>query len=227
MIVSEIAFDAADGWRIGAIVRRPDASDVPGPAVVTVPGSRHERDAWTQVATAVVGTGITVLQIDVRGRGTSTGPTMYASMGPVARRRVALDVTAAIDHVAALGGVDPDRLGLLLEQDTAADALEAAAHDRRVRAIALLSIRHAERAAAAIAERSPAVYGLVSSEDRDGLRATVDGYLAAAPATSELDVFRGLGVGITMASVLQFEAPEQRQLDVRLAEWFHRVLAGD
>ena len=40
---------------------------------------------------------------------------------------------------------------------------------------------------------------------------------AAAPTNSKLDVFRGLGVGITMASVLQFEGPNERQLDTRLA----------
>ena len=82
----------------------------------------------------------------------------------------------------------------------------------------------AARSAAAIAERAPTVYGMVSSEDREGLRATVDGFLASAHEGSRLDVFKGLGVGITMASVLQFERPDVRQLDDRLGSWFDEVL---
>jgi hypothetical protein len=69
------------------------------------------------------------------------------------------------------------------------------------------------------------VYGLVSVEDREGLRATVDAYLAGEPGVSRLDVFHGLGVGITMASVLQFERPAEQQIDARLARWFTEVLA--
>ena len=226
MNVSEVEFTASDGWPIGAVLRAADPSDRPVPGVVTVPGSRHERDAWTQVASVLATRGISVLQIDIRGRGASAGSVTYAAMGPAARRRVALDVAAAVDRLAADDGVDGDRLGLLLEQDTAADALEAVADDARVGAIGLLSIRHAARAAAAISERAPAVYGLVSSEDREGVRGTVEGYLAASPRYSRLDVFGGLGVGITMASVMQFEAPEQRQIDTRLAEWFGEVFAA-
>jgi hypothetical protein len=224
--VSEVEFEASDGWSIGAILRGPDPSDQPGPGVVTVPGSRHERDAWTQVASVLASRGIRVLQIDIRGRGASAGSVTYAAMGPAARRRVALDVAAAVERLAADDGVDADRLGLLLEQDTAADALEGVADDARVGAIGLLSIRHAARAAAAISGRARSVYGLVSSEDREGVRGTVEGYLAASPRYSRLDVFGGLGVGITMASVMQFEAPEQRQIDTRLAEWFGDVFAA-
>ena len=59
------------------------------------------------------------------------GPALVADrtrqMGPAMRRRVALDVEAAVEYLAAVDGVDPMRLGLLLEQDTAADALDALA----------------------------------------------------------------------------------------------------
>ena len=239
MSASEVTFPTADGWLIGALLRRPDDADAgarselddgPMPGIISVPASRHERDAWTQVATVLAGRRFTVLQIDIRGRGASTGGRPYAQMGPAMRRRVALDVEAAVEYLAAVDGVDPMRLGLLLEQDTAADALEALASleavgaHRRVAAVALLSARHAARTRAAIATFRPAVYGLVSSEDREGLRATVDAYLAAPPENSRLDVFRGLGVGITIASVLQFEDRTARQIDARLADWFSDTL---
>lgn len=223
---SEVSFEAADGWPIRALLRVPQAADRVGgtPGVVAVPGSRHERDAWTQVATALAAVGVSVLQIDIRGRGASTNSTPWARMGPAQRRRVALDVAAAVDHLAGVEGVDSNRLGLLVEHDTAAVALEAVTDDGRVAALAVLSARDPGRTRAAVEQRRAPVYGLVSVEDRDGLRATVDAYLAAPPEGSRLDVFHGLGVGITMASVLQFERPREQQLDARLSTWFADVL---
>jgi dienelactone hydrolase len=223
---SEASFDAADGWPIRALLRAPAPADrvVSTPGVVAVPGSRHERDAWTQAATALAAAGVSVLQIDIRGRGASTNGTPWATMGPAHRRRVALDVAAAVDHLAAVEGVDSSRLGLLVEHDTAAVALEAVTGDARIAALAVLSARDPGRTRAAVEQRSAPVYGLVSVEDRDGLRATVDAYLAAPPEGSRLDVFHGLGVGITMASVLQFERPGEQQLDARLSAWFATVL---
>ena len=223
---SEVEFAAADGWPIRALLRVPEAAERVGSAagVVAVPGSRHERDAWTQVGIALAASGTSVLQIDIRGRGSSTNGTPWATMGPAQRRRVALDVAAAVDHLAAVEGVDSTRLGLLVEQDTAAPALEAVAADARIAALAVLSARDPARTRAAVEQRRAPVFALVSVEDRDGLRATVDAYLAAPSEGSRLDVFHGLGVGITMASVLQFERPAEQQLDARLTAWFTGVL---
>jgi dienelactone hydrolase len=222
---SDVGFDSADGWPIRALLRVPDAAHRAGgsPGLVAVPGSRHERDAWSQVAAALATSGASVLQIDIRGRGASTNGTPWATMGPAQRRRVALDVAAAVDHLAGVEGVDSSRLGLLVEHDTAALALEAVAGDPRIAALAVLSARDPERTRAAVEQRRAPVYGLVSVEDRDGLRATVDAYLAAPRERSRLDVFHGVGVGITMASVLQFERPDQLQLDARLSTWFAEV----
>jgi dienelactone hydrolase len=222
----EVEIEAGDGWPIRALLRVPEPAHRldGGPGVVAVPGSRHERDAWTQVAMALVAAGTTVLQIDIRGRGASINGTPWATMGPAQRRRVALDVAAAVDHLAAAEMIDSSRLGLLIEQDTAPVALEAVAGDTRVAALAVLSGRDPGRTRAAVEQRQAPVYGLVSVEDREGLRATVDAYLAAPREGSRLDVFHGLGVGITMASVLQFERPAEQQLDARLSTWFGEVL---
>ena len=224
--VSEVSFAAGDGWPIRALLRVPENVGRGGTAgVVAVPGSRHERDAWTQVASALADANVSVLQIDIRGRGASANGSPWSTMGPAQRRRVALDVAAAVAYVSALAGVDGRRLGLLVEQDTAADALESTADDERIVALAVLSARHAERTRAAVAKRGLPVYGLVSVEDREGLRATVDAYLAGERGLSRLDVFHGLGVGITMASVLQFERPAEQQIDVRLTRWLTGVLS--
>jgi len=50
--------------------------------------------------------------------------------------------------------------------------------------------------------------------------------LAAPETNSRIDVFRGLGVGITMASVLQFERPDERPIEARLADWMAHVLTA-
>lgn len=219
-------FEAGDGWPIGGLVRV--AARVAGlaPGVLAVPGSRHARDAWTHTAMALVERGCTVMQIDVRGRGASANGVRYSEMGPAERRRVALDVAAAVDDLARVAGVDASRLGLLVEQDTAAEAIEAVIGDDRVRALAVLSARHSSRVATAVAGCGVPVYGMASIEDREGLRATVDAYLAAPEANSRIDVFRGLGVGITMASVLQFERPQEQRIETRLADWVIAALGA-
>jgi hypothetical protein len=222
-----LTFESSDGWPINGILRRPiQAHGEPTPAVLAVPGSRHERDAWSHVAMALAERGCTTLQIDIRGRGASANGVRYSDMGPAQRRRVSLDVAAAIDVLAHANGVDAARLGLLVEHDTAADALEAVASDARVRAVAVLSARHSARVAKVVAEGGAPVYAMASVEDREGLRTTVDAYLAAPEAQSRIDVFHGLGVGITMASVLQFERPDERPIEARLADWMAEVLGG-
>jgi hypothetical protein len=183
---------------------------------VLVPGSRHERDAYTTLAAALAAAGVASLRIDVRGRGSSLGELAYARMGPGQRERVALDAAAALDTLAATPGIDTDRLAVVVEQDTAPDALTGVGTDHRLRAVVLLSARDARRVAGAVQQR--AVFGLVSKEDRDGLRATVDAYLAGAPE-SRLEVFEGLGFGTTMFSTRQFEHGDAEPLEAMIATW--------
>jgi hypothetical protein len=186
---------------------------------VTVAGSRHERDAWKRTSEFLARHGIATLMLDIRGRGASRGDRTFARMGPGQRRRVLLDVEKALEIIASEDGVDEARLGVLAEQDTAADAVEAAAGCAGVIAVCLVSPRHADRIAAALTERPVSVFGLASTEDRQGVRAAVGAYLASATEGSDLAVFHGLGIGITMASVLQFEQPDAEPLEDRIARW--------
>lgn len=219
---TELLTEAADGWSIGGLLS-PAADDagtgaggVPG--VVLVPGSRHERDAYTTIADHLAQAGLASLRIDVRGRGSSLGRRRYAQMAPGERRRVALDVAAALDAVATTDGVDATKLAVIAEQDTAADALAAAAADQRVAAVVVISARRAARVAAGIAARPVPVLGLVSNEDTEGLRGTVDAYLAGTDG-GQLHVFDGLGFGTTMLSTRQFEHPDLEPIESIIASW--------
>lgn len=217
---TDVRIRSADGWEIGALVRGPaDTGAAPVPGAVLVPGSRHERDAYATVADELERAGVASLRMDVRGRGTSLGATRYAHMAPRQRRRLALDVAAALVHLAGRPGVDGGRLALVAEQDTAADAVDGASGDERLRAVVVLSARHGDRLADALSRRHLPVFGLVSSEDRDGLRATVAAYLAGDETSSRLEVFAGLGFGTTMLSTRQFEHPDAEPLDAMLAAW--------
>ena len=224
MTTSELSFNAPDGWPLGAVLHVP-ASDGPMAAVVTVAGSRHERDAWKRTSEFLARHGVATLMLDVRGRGTSRGDCTYARMGPAQRRLVRLDVAKALEVVAGHESVDPTRLGVLAEQDTAAEAVEAAVDTTGVRALCLVSPRRADRVTSALRQRSVSVFGLVSTEDREGVRAAVGAYLASAEEGSDLAVFSSLGIGITMASVLQFEQPDAEPLEDRIARWLAYRLA--
>ena len=216
---SEVAIVASDGWPIGGLLSWPNAETSEAPGALLVPASRHERDACTAIAAALSERGVASLRIDVRGRGASRGETSYARMTPRQRQRVTLDVAAAFDHLASVPGVDPRRLALTAEQDTAADALGAVGGDQRLRAVALLSARHTAGCREAVGRRQVPVFGLVSKEDKEGLRATVDAFLAGDPATSRLEVFDGLGLGTTMLSTRQFEFPDDEPLEAMIADW--------
>lgn len=220
----ELAFSAEDGWPIRGLLTSPGSSDRTTAAAVLVPGSLHERDAWTSTAVALSQVGIASLRIDVRGRGASKAGVAHASMPPGQRRRVWLDVCAAIDVLRQEVHASTDRIAIVGEQDTAPACAAAAATAGEVSGLVMLSPRGASRFCDDIARSGAPMLGVVSVEDRESVRATVDAYLAATATASELRVVRGLGFGITMAAVQSFEHPDAEPIEAVIANWLVRVV---
>jgi alpha-beta hydrolase superfamily lysophospholipase len=99
---------AADGATLAASVSLPD--EAPAPAVVALHGAADGTRAgplYTHLHRALPGAGFAVATFDRRGEGASTGE---RSRGRFAQQ--AADALAVVDHVGALDGVDPDRIGL-------------------------------------------------------------------------------------------------------------------
>ena len=66
---------------------------------------------------------------------------------------------------------------------------------------------------------------MASVEDREGLRATVDAYLAAPEAHSRIDVFHGLGSASRWRRCSSSSARRSSDLK-RLADWMADVLGA-
>ena len=201
-----------------ALLHLPSTPVVAG--VALVPDSRHERDVYLTVADDLVRRGVCALRIDIRGRGASRGTKAYSDMGPMERRLVSRDVGACLDHLVAEAGVAADRLGLVAERDTAPDAVAGAVG--RARVMALLAARAASRLTHALRQRPTPVLGVVSADDRDGVRGTVDAYLASSPLGSRLVVLHRRGFGATMLSTAP--GPEG-PLEALIGGWLAEQLA--
>jgi hypothetical protein len=220
MTEQAITFAAEDGWRIGALQRLPDQRGERTPGAVLVPGSRHERDSFTTTADALEQHGMASLRIDIRGRGASRGKQSFSRLPPAARRDVKLDVAAA---VTSLRQTCSGPVAVVVEQDTAADAI-AGALDAGAAALVVLSAIDSTRGPAAVSARTVPVLGIASTEDRAGLRGTVNLYLVGSDRASQLDVGRGRGMGATMF----FSKPPKGQpaLESVIATWLAERFLG-
>jgi predicted alpha/beta hydrolase len=208
---------SADGWSLRVdVTSAADGAD--GRAALLVPATKHERDGYgASLLTELVERGFTVMTMDLRGRGDSCQPSSFHAFPPGQLRAVRDDVAAALAELIAQPGVDAGRVVVMGEQDTADAAAAAALGHTRVAGLVLISARLSPTTIAAIA--AVPVCGLVSKEDRRGLRDTVAAYSRATDERSRLRVVDGIGTGTTMFSAWQYLRPQEPTLERWLAAW--------
>jgi uncharacterized protein len=175
--------------------------------------SRSKAD-WDDLASRLQDAGVTALAIDLRGHGGSGG-----SAGALAA--MAGDVAAALKWLASRPAVRPDALGVAGASLGANLAAAAAADDRGVRAIALLSpvsdyrgIRLDAVVARKLADRP--LWLAASAEDALSLR-TLQELATGASAAREQHVSNAVGHGMGLLSA-------DRDLARSLVDWLRRTL---
>jgi uncharacterized protein len=113
----EVAFDTADGLRLGGWFV-PGGGAAPGPAVLVCNGNGGNRSMRAPLAAALARMGLHALLFDYRGYG--------GNPGHPSEEGLAADARAALDHLAGRPEVDPARVVYFGESLGAAVALRLA-----------------------------------------------------------------------------------------------------
>ncbi len=217
--VEEVVVSSSDGWEIHGTRWLP-ASARPVPGVVLLHTGRSDRTAFARLERLLVDAGMAVLNIDWRGRGSSTNLGSYSAL-PVEVRDVAWrDAAAALDHLAAHPRVDPERLATLGSVHGAEHAVRAAHRDLRVKAIVILTgYRPAE------AEEAPHLTSgvvdvlYVTSEGHAITTAAMRSLYDASPGRrTQFVIYPGAPIGYQL-----FELDPT--LEPRIVSWLGEVLA--
>ena len=151
--VKAVSFKTDDGWEIFGNLRYPDDLGNSGkqvPAVIQVSGARSNRHSMYRFEEEFARRGFAVLSIELRGRGQSMqGQSFDADEVFEVRENLLaspfeLDTEAAINYLADLEGIDPDRIAIVGEARGTRSALLAAEGDERVKAMVLISAYEAD-----------------------------------------------------------------------------------
>jgi pimeloyl-ACP methyl ester carboxylesterase len=234
LIDKEVSFKTADGWTIYGTLSIPpnlqQGEKIPG--VVLIHSPVHDRDiylgrhqigpntfAQMNLRTALGKTAS--LRIDIRGRGKSSAPQEYHTFTEEQRGRVALDVSGAIEFLGQQAQINANQIGVVAEGASAEAAVMGALKDHRVRALVLLSGRLGEAAKELIASRKDVpVLCLATKEDKAGLLDMADVYKLSRNPASDLLELKDIGIGNSMFIMWANKFPNEKPLEVTVADWF-------
>ncbi|HKZ78088.1 MAG TPA: hypothetical protein VJ124_07160 [Pyrinomonadaceae bacterium] len=230
----QVSFKTTDGWTIYGTLSIP-ANLAPGkkiPGVVLVHSPVHDQDIYLgrhQVGPSTfakmnlrmaLGNAAT-LRIDIRGRGKSSAPQEYHTFTEEQRARVALDVSGAIELLSQQPQVNASQIGIVAEGSSAEAAVMGGLKDRRLRALVLLSGRLGDAAKQLIAAREDvAVLTVATNEDRVGLIDMAEVYKVSRNPASDLLMLKDVGIGNSMFIMWANKFPNEKPLEVIVADWF-------
>jgi len=229
-----VSFKTADGWTIYGTLSLP-ASLSPGkkiPGVVLVHSPVHDQDIYLgrhqvgpntfakmNLRTALGNTA--TLRIDIRGRGKSSAPQEYYTFNEEQRAGVSLDVLGAIQFLSQQPQINSNQIGVVAEGSSAEPAVMGALKDRRVRALVLLSGRLGETAKELIASRSDVpILSVATKEDKVGLLDMADVFKMSPNPASDLLMLKDIGMGNSMFIMWANKFPNEKPLEVIVADWF-------
>lgn len=136
--VAEVTCVTSDGWEIHGTLRVP-VRPTPVPGVVLLHTGRSDRAVYSRLEHLLTDAGLGVLNIDWRGRGTSTNKGTYFELDADTKVAAWRDAAAALDLLGTDPRIDAERLAALGCVHGAEYAVRAAWRDRRVRALVVLT----------------------------------------------------------------------------------------
>ena len=216
--VDEVMLTSSDGWELHGTRWLPQR-DHPVPGIVLLHSGRSDRAVFARLERLLAERGFAVLNLDWRGRGRSTNRGTYMQLGADERAAGWRDAAAAFDHLAALAGVDAQRLGAVGVIHGAEHAVRAAADDGRVRAIVVLTgYRPAEPAETAyLTDPGVDVLYVTSTAHRVTSAAMRNLYDASSSRHTRFVEYAGGAIGYQL-----FELDPG--LEPAIVDWFAEVL---
>jgi cephalosporin-C deacetylase-like acetyl esterase len=222
----EVEMQSEDGWRIYGTLSIPD-DVVEGerfPGVLLLHSSGHDQETFNKhyaipgLAQTLADRRVVSLRIDWRGRGKSIGQQEFHSFNTEQRRKIRLDVVAAINCLALQKEVDANRMAIVAEEVSADAAVLGARGDSRIKLFAFLSGRLSQEAKDYLAGESLPVFCAVSSDDRPGFVDMTEAYSRSKHPRSDISVHRAAGIGTTMFYLWRHRFPKLKPLDEQLAD---------
>jgi len=143
----EVTFQSSDGWNLAGTLRIPaNAAPAGAPGIVFVHSNLSDRYVFDQLEKSLAAAGFATLNFDFRGRGKSRNKGSYFDVSQAERDKGHLDVTAALDYLSSLKGVDKNRLIVVATSVGVRYGIKAAITDDRVKAFVMLGglPQHAE-----------------------------------------------------------------------------------
>lgn len=138
---TEVSFQSADGYALHADLILPEkaSADHKVPGVVLLHSALGDRHIFESLGQSLARNGIAVLAVDWRGRGQSIEKGYHFDLSKAEREKTPLDVLAAIRFLKTATGVDGNRLGILGLVLSAKYAMLAAASDKEVKTLVVMT----------------------------------------------------------------------------------------
>jgi cephalosporin-C deacetylase-like acetyl esterase len=143
----EVTFQSSDGWKLSGTLRIPaNVGPTGAPGIVFVHSNLSDRYVFDHLEKSLAAAGFATLNFDFRGRGKSRNKGSYFDLSQAEKDKGNLDVTAALDHLSSLKGVDKNRLIVVATSVGVRYGIKAAITDDRIKAFVMLGglPQHAE-----------------------------------------------------------------------------------